>query len=81
MRVTEFLCYKTFIRQTVRRYTSNSKNSYDVVILGGGLMGLTSAFFLAKRINPSSICVIERDLKVLSHKYLFNNQNKHMQAK
>lgn len=34
---------------------------YDVVIAGGGIMGCSSAYFLALRVPPSSICVIERD--------------------
>ena len=34
---------------------------YDVAIVGGGIMGMSSAFFISKRLPPSSICVIERD--------------------
>ena len=34
---------------------------YDVIIAGGGIMGCSSAFFLAQRVSPSSICIIERD--------------------
>ena len=36
----------------------------DVVIAGGGIMGLASAYFLAKRIDPTRICIIERDNQV-----------------
>ncbi len=63
MRCTVFR-YKAFIRPFVRQYTTQCKKNYDVIIAGGGVMGLSSAYFLARRINPSSICVIERDLKV-----------------
>ncbi|KAI6662036.1 FAD-dependent oxidoreductase domain-containing protein 1-like [Oopsacas minuta] len=34
---------------------------YDVTIVGGGIMGMSSAFFLSKRVPSSSICVLERD--------------------
>ena len=38
--------------------------SYDVVIAGGGVMGCSSAYFLAKRMPGSSICIVERDPNV-----------------
>ena len=34
---------------------------YDVAIVGGGILGLSSAFFFSKRVPPSRICVLERD--------------------
>ena len=36
---------------------------YDVAIVGGGIMGSSSAYFLANRMRPEmgKICVIERD--------------------
>ncbi|XP_065842241.1 FAD-dependent oxidoreductase domain-containing protein 1-like [Oscarella lobularis] len=34
---------------------------YDVCIVGGGIMGSSSAYFLANKIAPSSIRVVERD--------------------
>lgn len=37
----------------------------DVLIAGGGIMGLTTAYFLAKRIDPNRICIIERDNQVI----------------
>ena len=37
---------------------------YDVVIVGGGVMGSSSAYFLASRMPHKSVCVIERDLSV-----------------
>lgn len=37
------------------------RKHYDVVMAGGGIMGCASAYFLAKRINPDRICVVERD--------------------
>ena len=49
------------------RQSSNEAGSgrtYSVVIAGGGIMGCSSAYFLAQRIPPSSICVVERDSKV-----------------
>lgn len=54
-------------------FTSNPKSSKnrgstapktnDVVIVGGGVMGSSSAYFLANRMVPEMgrICVIERD--------------------
>ena len=39
---------------------------YDVVIAGGGIMGCSSAFYLARRKPGKDICVIERDPKVRS---------------
>ena len=42
----------------------SGRKTYDVVIAGGGIMGSSSAYFLAQRIPPSSICVVERDSKV-----------------
>ena len=35
-----------------------------MVIGGGGIMGCSSALFLAQRVQPSSICIVERDPKV-----------------
>jgi len=45
--------------------TLPSDSKHDVVIVGGGVMGWSSAFFLARRIPGDSICVIERDTKVI----------------
>lgn len=39
----------------------SSTSSYDVTFLGGGAMGSSSAYFLAKRQPGTRICVIERD--------------------
>ena len=47
-----------------RHFTTEFRQNYEVIIVGGGIMGLSCAYFLARRINPSSICIIERDLKV-----------------
>lgn len=43
--------------------SSKGKNIYDVAIVGGGVMGSSSAYFLANRMTPEmgKICVIERD--------------------
>ena len=41
------------------------RDRYDVVIAGGGVMGCSSAYFLARRIPGHSVCIIERDTKVL----------------
>ena len=47
---------------------------YEVVIGGGGIMGCSSAYFLASsvsggaRLPPSAICVVERDTKVIIYK-------------
>ena len=34
---------------------------YHVICAGGGIMGCTSAYFLAQSIPPHQICIIERD--------------------
>lgn len=39
-------------------------NHQDVIIVGGGIMGLSSAFHLARRMPGRDICVIERDSTV-----------------
>ncbi len=43
---------------------STLSTSYEVIIGGGGIMGCSSAFFLAQRMRPSSICIVEKDPKV-----------------
>ena len=42
---------------------SNEPKIYDVAIIGGGIMGSSSAYFLANRMSSriNNICVIERD--------------------
>ena len=37
---------------------------YDVVVVGGGVMGSSSAYFLASRMPNKSVCVVERDFTV-----------------
>ena len=54
---------------SLKRHQSTSsvcheEGSYDIVIAGGGIMGCSSAYFLAKRRPPSSICIVERDTEV-----------------
>ena len=38
------------------------KSSYDAVIIGGGLHGLASAYFLASRHGITDVAVIEKKL-------------------
>ena len=39
----------------------------NVVVVGGGIMGLSSAYFI-KRMDPSArVCVLERDPQVSAH--------------
>ena len=40
----------------------DSKNSYDVIIVGGGIMGSTSAYYLTRKDPELKVAVIERDL-------------------
>lgn len=46
-----------------------AKDGYDVIIAGGGVMGCSSAYFLAQRMPPSSICVVERDPTVCDREW------------
>lgn len=48
---------------------SRNSSSYEVVIAGGGIMGCASAYFLAKRMPPQRILVVERDPMVVVHIY------------
>ena len=58
---------------------SMERKIYDVVIIGGGIMGSSSAFFLASRMTPevSTICVIERDPTVSDIKLTLVNESSH----
>jgi glycine/D-amino acid oxidase-like deaminating enzyme len=40
----------------------DSKNSYDVIIVGGGIMGSTTAYYLTRKDPELKVAVIERDL-------------------
>eukprot|EP00118_Oscarella_pearsei_P011469 m.77444 g.77444 ORF g.77444 m.77444 type:complete len:65 (+) comp36032_c0_seq7:855-1049(+) len=51
------------IVQLARRF-STLRTHFDVCIVGGGIMGSASAYFLAKTMPASSIVVIERDATV-----------------
>ena len=37
------------------------RDGYQVVVAGGGIMGCSSAYFLAKRMPPEQILVVEKD--------------------
>eukprot|EP00501_MAST-03F_sp_TOSAG23-6_P002553 GSMAST32.ASY1.ANO1.2693.1 assembled CDS len=50
----------------IQRFSSSTPIKYDVVIVGGGIMGSSSAYHLQK-LNPNlRICVVERDLTYTS---------------
>lgn len=59
------------VESCLRVYSSVSHNQtgskFDIVIGGGGIMGCSSSYFLAKKVSPSSICIIERDIEVRLH--------------
>lgn len=71
-----FRCFRRLLRQSHTRSASNGAartkkhgsvplpSRYDVCIVGGGVMGSASAFFLASRMPRKSVCVIERDFSV-----------------
>lgn len=45
-----------------KRFSSNKQNVYDVAIVGGGAIGSSSAYFLARKMQgQGKICVIECD--------------------
>lgn len=48
------------------RALSTDTTSYDVVIMGGGVIGSSVAHFLSRRMPGSAICVVERDSTVRS---------------
>ena len=39
---------------------ANPKAQYDIIIIGGGIHGLATAYYLAKNHNISNIAVIEK---------------------
>jgi len=48
--------------QSLRPFSSaNTSDAYDVVIVGGGIMGLSTAHFLKNKSPSTSVLVIERD--------------------
>ena len=49
-----FLKYKRFWE------TSGLKSSYDLVIIGGGLHGLATAYYLSKNFGLTNIAVLEK---------------------
>ena len=49
---------------TAHRSMSGYKSSYDVVIAGGSVMGLSSAYFIKQMSPTTSVCVVERDSTV-----------------
>ena len=48
-------------QQGILRHYSSTGGHHDVIIAGGGIMGCASAYFLAQRMSPTSICIVERD--------------------
>ena len=48
----------------VHNFTTRNNSSYDVVIAGGSVMGLSSAYFIKKMSPTTSVCVVERDSTV-----------------
>ena len=38
-----------------------TKNDYDVIIVGGGIMGSASAYYLAREDSSLNLAVVERD--------------------
>lgn len=54
------VCGQALLKST-RSLSTGIGGEFDVVIVGGGVMGMSSAFQLSKRMDPTRICVIEQD--------------------
>ena len=63
MTFTRLLSLASMNLKASKTRDSIKQNVYDVTIVGGGIMGSSSAYFLANRMRPEmeKICVIERD--------------------
>lgn len=49
-----------FVERKIKLVWHEPKSSYDVVIIGGGGHGLSTAYFLATRFGITDVCVLER---------------------
>lgn len=39
-------------------------SNFDFIIIGGGAIGMSTAFWIKKKLNDAKVLVIEKDLKV-----------------
>lgn len=41
-----------------------TSSNFDVIIIGGGAIGMSTAFWIKKKLKDAKVLVIEKDLKV-----------------
>jgi len=59
-RLLRFATSKTYPEKRMFRQPEKLKDSYEVVIIGGGGHGLAAAYYLAKNHNITNVCVLEK---------------------
>ncbi len=65
MNIVEIIGYYEFnINQSDNR---SMVREYDIVIIGGGILGVSIAYFLSSLYKSRSICIVEQSSKVATH--------------
>lgn len=55
-----FAFSKSHLEKRIFNQDDALKNTYDVVIIGGGRHGLSAAYYLAKEHHITNVCVLEQ---------------------